>query len=181
MIATVQAAICAALGALPGVATARPYAGDLDASQKATVQVPALLVALARLAIEPDPGTGEVLARAHWSCFVVTREARGAEARGAQAWALTEAVLVAARAATWGVAGCSPAELDQAVPLWQLEERALAVREVRWTQLLRLGEREWDGTAVAPTEVWLGFAPDIGVLHKEEYEQVSIPTIEGGD
>ena len=163
MIGSLERAICESLAALPGVATARPYAGELGDTQKATLQVPALLVALARLAIEPDPGSGEVLARAEWSCFVCVRQARAAEARGAEAWALTEAVLVAARANTWGVAGCSPAVLMQAAPLWHLEERALAVREVRWTQLLRLGVSEWL-SGIAPSEIYLGIAPRIGEM-----------------
>jgi hypothetical protein len=47
-------------------------------------------------------------------------------------------------------------------PLWQFQDLGVAVREVRWRQLLRLGESEWDGTGIVPTEVWLGFAPAVG-------------------
>ena len=169
MIAALEAAICETLGAVSGVATARPYAGELADSQAATLVVPAALVALTRLAMLPDPGTGETLARAEWSAFCCTRNAAGATVRGADAWALVEAVLAAVRAANgWGVAGCMPAELVQVTPLWQLESRALAVREVRWTQVLRLGESEWTGE-VAPEEIWLGFAPRVGAAYVDDY------------
>ena len=179
MIDALHAAICERLGALPGVATCQPYAGELGDTQRATLRVPALLLALADLRVLPDPGTGEVAARAYWALFVCTRHAASAEARGAEAWALAEAVLLALRGQTWGLAGVSPALLEtgvrtddaRVVPNWSLEDRTLAVREVRWSQSLRLGESEWTG-GVAPSEVYLGIAPKIGAAHVDDYWRI---------
>ena len=170
MIATLEAAICADLGTLPGVATARPYAGELDDTAPATLRVPALLVTLAKARVLPDLGTGEIHLRTTWSVLVCTRLASGAADRGQSAWALAAQVLLRARANRWGVEGVTPALLVDAetvsedataAPVWQLENRALAVREVRWSQDLRLGESEWDGEG-QPSEIYLGVAPLVG-------------------
>lgn len=184
MIATLEAAICTALGALPGVATARPYAGDFDQTQRTPVAVPAVLVSLARLVCEPDPGTGEVVALAYWSAYCVARRVQSPEALGAVAWALAEAVLATVRMQTWGLPRVSPAELVEVHPLWKIEDQALAVREVRWTHRVRLGTSEWAPPlvpadpddpdspwvpAVPPETVWLGPAPAIGTPHVEGY------------
>jgi hypothetical protein len=170
MIATLEAAICADLGTLPGVATCRPYAGELDDTPPATLRVPALLVTLALVRVLPDIGTGEIMLRTLWSVLVCTRLATGAAERGQSAWALATAVLLRARANSWAVPGVAPALLAKperaedepsAKPVWQLEGRALAVREVRWSQDLCLGASEWDG-GTRPEEIWFGVAPRIG-------------------
>ncbi len=168
-----QSAICADLGALPGVATCQPYAGELEDSARATLRVPALLVLLTRLRVLDDPGTGEVLARTYWSVFACTRHAGGEEERGRLAWALASQVLLRARASRWGLSGVSPALLARpdrvdeesgASPLWALESRGVAVREVRWTHDVRIGASDWDGVGVTPSEVFLGIAPRIGEM-----------------
>lgn len=189
MIERLQSAICTQLGALPGVATARPYAGELEGHARATLRVPALLVMLARLRVLPDPGTGEIAARTYWSVFCCARHADNAEARSDAAWALASAVLLAARGNRWGVTGVSAALLETSsrvddesliVPAWDLEDRGVAVREVRWTQDLRLGVSAWDGVGVTPAEVWLGIAPRIGEMDgtAEDYWRVDAPPTE---
>jgi hypothetical protein len=186
-IIALQRAICTTLGALPGVASCRPYAGELEGHARATLRVPALLVLLARLRILPDPGTGEIAARTGWSVFACTRHADNPEARGEAAWALAAQVLIAARGNRWGVPGVSAALLaapdrlveDEAgaVPLWALESHGVAVREVRWTHDVRIGASDWDGAGLAPAEVWLGIAPRIGEMGgtAEDYWRVAAP------
>lgn len=181
MLTDLERAVCAALAALPGVATARPYAGELDGSARAALRVPALLVALTRATLQPDPGTGEILARVGVSVFACTRHADTSEIRGRAAWDLVETVLLAVRGQTWGLPGVSPALLGApldalAQPLWSLEDKGLAVREVRWTHDVRLGESVWVG-GDAPTEVWLGIAPKIGAAHVEDYVQIAFEPV----
>lgn len=186
MIATLEAAICADLGTLPGVATCRPYAGELDDTTPATLRVPALLVTLAQVRVLPDAGTGELRLRLQWVVLVCTRLASGAAERGQSAWALAAEVLRRVRANSWGVAGVAPALLAKservedeasAKPLWQLEDRALAVREVRWVQDMRLGASEWDGAGLRPEEVYFGIAPRIGEMDgtAADYWRVAAP------
>jgi hypothetical protein len=185
-VSALQSAICADLGALPGVAACQPYAGELEESARATLRVPALLVLLTRLRVLDDPGTGEILTRTYWSTFACVRHAGGEEARGALAWALASQVLLRARANRWGLSGVSPALLARpgrideepgAAPLWTLESRGVAVREVRWTHDVRIGASDWDGVGVAPSEVWLGIAPRIGEMGgtAEDYWRVDAP------
>lgn len=184
MIATLEAAICTALAALPGVATARPYAGDFELALRTPMAVPAVLVSLEGLVFEPDPGSGEAVGIAHWSAWCCARQPAAPEALGETVWALAEAVTQAVRMQHWGLPGVSPAELTQARPLWGIEDQALAVREVRWTHRVRLGTSEW-GTPLVPSDpadpdsplvpqvppdtVWLGQTPAIGTPYVEDY------------
>ncbi len=43
---------------------------------------------------------------------------------------------------------------------------------VIWSQTLYPGEGIWDGEGVIPTEIWLGFAPEIGEGHEPDYRPV---------
>jgi hypothetical protein len=172
MLKALVEAVCARLGTLPGVATCRPYAGELAASTQAPLLVPALLVVVAELKAAPEDGTGRAALTAALICYVCTRFVGNAVGRGDEAWALAEAVLARAHLARWGLAGVDPARLLGARPIWSFETAAgMAVREVRWAQDLRLGVSEWDGGAT-PTEIYLGIAPRIGPDHVDDYWRV---------
>lgn len=161
MLAALVEAICADLADLPGVATCRPYAGELAAAQQVPLVVPALLVGIAATKAEPTDGSGRVLLRAELFCFVVTRYVGSAVARGDDAWALAEAVLARANLNQWGLA-VHPAQPVGARPVWDFDAVGMTVREVTWTHHLALGDSPWDGVGVQPSEILLGQAPRVG-------------------
>lgn len=43
---------------------------------------------------------------------------------------------------------------------------------VQWAHTALLGASIWDGNGILPTEIWLGFAPEIGPDHVADYVQV---------
>ncbi len=158
---------------IPGVATCTRYTGQLSESARATIQVPALLLAVGEWRAEPDPGTGEVDMDLHCSLFVVARNARGPEARAQDVDALCEAALPLVRLNCWGLAPrVGAARLDRVVPHYSLESQGVGVREIRWRQGVRLGESVWNGGAL-PSAVFAGWAPKIGIDHEPDYEQVA--------
>lgn len=162
-VSALQRAICADLGALPGVATCQPYAGELEESARATLRVPALLLAVREwLPGDPDPGTEQVEVDAQLSLYAVVRHAAGADARASGVDALVEMVLPRLRLARWGLVGVGVALFQRVVPHWGLEPKGLAVREVRWSQVVRLGVSIWDGDGVVPSDVRVGWSPLIG-------------------
>lgn len=43
---------------------------------------------------------------------------------------------------------------------------------VRWAVQCLIGQSNWDGSGVPPSSAWLGWAPDIGEDHVDDYEQI---------
>jgi hypothetical protein len=168
-------AVLERLAQIPGVATCERYAGQLAESARATIRVPAVLLAVGEWRAEPDPGTGEVDVELHCSAFVAARNARGPEARAQDVDALCEALLPVVRLNCWGLAPrVGAARLDRVAPHYGLESQGVGVREVRWRQSLRLGDSIWDG-GVLPSGVWVGWVPRVGADHEPDYEQVADP------
>jgi hypothetical protein len=116
-----------------------------------------------------------VEARLEISLFVAARNAAGAEARQKDITALCETLLPMIRLNRFGQAGVGPAKLAAVVPRYLLEEKGIGVREIRWTQTVRFGDSTWDGAGVAAEEIWVGFAPEIGAGHEDDYIPVCRP------
>lgn len=69
--------------------------------------------------------------------------------------------------------GMAPAALDSAEPMvWEFGEgeSPYAIWSVSFTQLIAVGRDPFDDSdAPAMSEFWLGFAPDIGKAHQDDY------------
>ncbi len=162
ILASLVDAVCADLATLPGVATCRPYAGELAEAKQSPLLVPALLAGVVEVKAEPADGSGRVSLRADLFTYVCVRAVGSATARGDLAWALAEAVLARVNLATWGLA-IHPALPLGARPLWDFETLGLAVREVRWSHHLSLGVSAWDESGLPrPSEILVGHAPRVG-------------------
>lgn len=174
MLSDLSDAILATLADTPGVGTCELFAGQVgdDGQVGKSVRTPALLLRLARLDPGQDPGTGQVGVSAHFSLYVIARNARGAEARGRDITALVEHLLPRMRLTRWGVAGVGCAEIGRAMPHYLMESKGFGLWEIEFTHWLALGESVWDGEPWIPDEVWVGLEPLLGPAHVDEYERV---------
>ena len=43
---------------------------------------------------------------------------------------------------------------------------------VEWEQQFDIGQSVWDGTGVVPTEILLGYVPEVGIPHEDKYYEI---------
>lgn len=172
MLFELQEAMISMLEQIPGVASCERYAGQLEDSARALLRVPAVLLAYGEWKPEDDPGTGQVDLELHGSLFVAVRNASGKEARANDVDALVEAILPVIRLERFGVEDVEPLQLDRVVPHYLLEGKGVGIREIRFRQSVRVGESEWDGAGVTPSDIYVGYEPVTGPDHVGDYDQV---------
>jgi len=44
---------------------------------------------------------------------------------------------------------------------------------VEWEQQFDVGLSVWDGTGIVPTEILLGYVPEVGIPHEDDYVEIS--------
>lgn len=153
----------------PALATVEFYREDRD-----ELPVPACILDLCEFegAPEDDPGTGQLAVMARFEAeFIIgfrTPEAK-----------MSLRLLVAAFSAflhekRWPGGLTGPARdihayKDDFKPALDQYE----VWCVEWRQIVHLGESVWSGAGVTPTTVYLGFAPEIGAAHEDDYIKVA--------
>lgn len=171
-----QDAVVAGVSEIPGVAEAKPYAGQFspDDNKRVSFRAPALFVGLAGSRDAEDPQTGELLLPMEVVVFVVAHQARRNE-RANVAADLAEAVAALAYRNRWGYEHCDRAglpSLDNRF-LTAFDRQGLALWTVRWHQSVAVGECAFDAEGVAPTEIYLGVSPLVGPGNEEHYTLVA--------
>lgn len=162
----------------PDLVTVEAYRLD-----RKSLPVPACLIELTEMDAVPDndPGTEQLAVNARFEARLVIGFRQGDKNPKLEIRKLAAAVANFIRAKRWGcpigaaeVVGAYPddfdPELDQ-FECWRVE----------WQQLIYLGDTVWKDEGATPSQVMLGFAPNIGPGHEADYTEVTrLPDIAGG-
>ena len=178
----------------PDLRTVEFYRGEgNDHDDRKTLPAPACLLSLTELESaddDEDPMTGQLAVVAHFEAELIIRFTTPNAKRSIRKLAAAFAAWLRKR--RWAnpnnpskklptgpamVIGAyqddftnlMPGQRDK--PLDQFE-----VWKVEWRQLVHLGESEWKDEGEVPTTVYLGMAPEIGIPHVDDYEQI-IPQV----
>jgi hypothetical protein len=160
---------------LPELRDTGTHPSPLDATelQRLALALPAVrLVHLGADQVEPVE-SGEIDAELRLAAFTVTGEAPGLH-REAAAAAIVEALLTLIPGQRWGETTAHPAREATAANLTTegVAHLGLALWEVAWRQKVRLGQAILSGDGTLPTELYLGFAPEIGRAHEPRYVRI---------
>lgn len=170
-------AVLADLKEIPHVATCERYAGQFDASEvkRVSFTAPALFFAcLGGEETDLDPMTGQTLLKVRCIVFVVAKNARGRDTRKSQALSLAEAVLLRARKQRWNTTYAEPVEKRRLENLYSpaTDKTGMALWSVTWEQTLCLGENTWAEEDPEIDEICVGWAPNIGAGHEQDYTSI---------
>jgi len=172
-----QAAVDHLKIALPGLRSCDLYAGEFAGGElsRASLAAPAVLVACLGATRGADHGNGEYTFLARYSAYCLTRHAGGREQRGVLALELAEAVLAQIESGRFGLAGVSAAKVTRIDNLYgeAFDKAGVALWAVSWEQQLLLGADIWAGDGVLPSQLFVGYAPEIGVPHTDDYFEVT--------
>lgn len=143
--------------------------GDYQVSRK-KIMTPAVLVELMDMeaAPEDDPGTEQLAMLTKWVARVVIDFATASPALEARKRAA--ALGHFAHQQRWGHP-VSPARVTVIGPdAFDPDLDRLEVWAVEWEQIVHIGPSVFDDEGVVPSEVMIGYAPEIGIPHEEDYE-----------
>jgi hypothetical protein len=175
-----QASVDFLRGRLPGLGSCDIYAGQLTGGET-TVQVPistpAVLTAFIGATREGAVETGEVDWLCRLAAYCITRHAAGRADRAVTALELAEQVLGHIDGRRFGLTGVRPARVTRVENLYSraFDTAMVAVEAVTWEQTVRVGTDEWTAEGVRPESLYLGFAPEIGAGHEDDYIPVCRP------
>jgi len=165
-----HAKIAAAIQAkFPDLKTVEFYREDRD-----ELPVPACLLDLREFEDEPsaDPGTGQLAVVARFEAEFILPLRTPRAKLSARVLAASFAQFISQR--RWP--GC-PVGVAEHIHAYKSDFKPeldqYEVWCVEWRQLVNLGESVWKDDGAAPTTVFLGFAPDIGLGHEADYVQVA--------
>lgn len=160
-----DAIVASIASAFPVFQTVEAYRED-----RRSLPAPACLVQLVDLEPDPaaDPGTEQLAVVARFEAQVVLGF-REANARRA-APKLAAALALHIQRKRWGLpveaATVTAIEPDDFSP--ELDQ--FEVWRVDWQQIVHLGPSVWTNDGILPTEILIGYAPDIGPGNEAEYE-----------
>ncbi|RSZ56146.1 hypothetical protein HF313_09755 [Massilia atriviolacea] len=163
---TIVAAIRARFPALRTVAFYRDVGTDLP--------VPACLLDMSGFdaAPEVDPGTGQLPVMLQFKAALTIASSTAAPQLSVRVLAAAFAAFLHEKRWPGGMTG--PA---QAIRAYKDEARPLPDQYqawcVEWRQVAHLGHSVWNDDGVAPTTVYLGFTPEIGIGKEDRYIEVT--------
>lgn len=170
---TQQAAVAYLEAQLPGLATCAAYAGEFAGTEitRASVKCPAVLVACLGVTREKEVECGQVDWRCRFAAYCLTRNAAGREQRAVSALELAEQVLAKIDKQRFGLTGVFAAKVARLDNLYaaKFDKASMAIWAVTWEQTVRLGEDEWAAEGTRPESLYVGFAPEIGAEHEDDY------------
>lgn len=155
----------------PDVKSSEVHGGQFNLRElaKFSTKSPAFRVALYEFDSTPVGG-GEVDHACGLSLAVITTDKKGLP-REEGAVNLTERITqILASGERFGFSGAFPSESVSARNLYggELSAKGVQLWEIRWRQTVRLGEPE-QADGVLPSELYIGFAPEIGADHEDDY------------
>lgn len=164
----VHAGIIAAINAqFPTLATVEAYRLD-----RKTLSLPACLIELTEMDVEPDPGTEQLAVMARFEAHFVIGFRQGALNPKLEVRKLAAAFAVFARLQRWGcpigpaeVIGCYPDDFDPELDQYECWR-------VEWRQVIHLGESIWTDIGPTPEPVY-SWAPNIGIGNEHYYRELA--------
>lgn len=162
-----QAILGSISATFPDLVTVEDYREDRKLP--APNQLPACFVELTELepSEEDDPGTEQLAAYAAFEAHLVIGFRTPQAKRDIRKRA--SRLLVHLRKQRWGL------PIGPAVPVRAYEDPfspeldQFEVWTVEWRQLVHLGTSVWTSDGTTPSQVMIGYTPDIGVSHEDDY------------
>jgi hypothetical protein len=169
-----HASVARLKGVMPGLGSCEIYAGQLTGGEmevQVPIPTPAVLPAFLGANREGAVETGEVDWKCRFAAYCVTRHAAGREHRAVSALELAEQVLAQLDGQRFGLTGVRPARITRVDNLYSraFDAAMVAVEAVTWEQIVRMGADEWAAEGVRPESLYIGFAPEIGAAHEDDY------------
>ncbi len=154
--------------------------GDYGESRKSLL-VPAVLVELIDMEAAPDadPGTEQLAVVTHW----VARAVMSFKAVNAkiEVRKLAAALGNHVHQQRWGLP-VAPAKVTIIGPdAFDPDMDRFEVWAVEWEQVVHIGASVFDDTGIVPTEVLIGYTPDIGPGHEADYHPFDGELTVGGE
>lgn len=155
---TFVAAVVTHLGAIEGVTECKAFGGRFDeaALKRFGAKTPAVAVAVLRIPRSRTVDTGELACRLQMGAFLVVQDGRDGS-RDALALRLSERLLLAVQAATFGVSGVRPAEELAAENVYSsgVQKQGVAIWGVTWTSEVRVGTDAYAPGDGFLDEIWV--------------------------
>jgi len=157
----------------PAVKSCKKHPGQFDMKElaKIAVQAPALRVAVYEFFKVAEVDGGEVDFACGFSLAVITTDKKCLP-REVSAVNLSEQLSrLLAKGQTFGCDYAFPSHSVTARNLYggELSRKKVQMWEVRFRQIVRLGDPDWQPEGIAPTKVYVGHSPKIGDGHEEDY------------
>jgi len=164
------------LGRVETVAAYDPFPGTDEQDAKALL-TPALLLELESIDPEPEDGTGRQSLRLTFVAHCVLSFRTLAVQMELRVFAAD--VMNHIRYNRWGYPGAVADPEAIAAQPGEFKPGLAGFDSflVRWEQVVQVGEDQWNASGILPTIVYLGYAPDIGAAHIDDYQQI-IPEAE---
>ncbi|WP_034765491.1 hypothetical protein [Chrysiogenes arsenatis] len=163
---------------LPHLRECRPHPGRFDLAElrRLSATTPSVLVATLGMVAAEELSTGERGLELAMAAFVVTSDQRQL-LKDVAALNIVEALALHLPFQRWGLPWAFPATAVQAENFYSgdVDRAAVAFWAVSWRQKVRLGTRWDDGPdGVLPTSLYVGFTPEIGIPHEDDYWQIGV-------
>lgn len=136
------------------------------------IKAPAVLIEMDDLVPSEDPGTGELAMVARFVAYAVLERTPKADLQAASL-----ALAVALKVTQGGRFGqpVGPAKVIRvARDEFKPELVGYAVWAAEWTHEILVGESVWDGVGVPVTQIMVGWSPDIGIGHEDDYVEATL-------
>lgn len=138
-----------------------------------SLNLPTVLLELADAEPGQDPGTGELAIKTRWEARCVYDPTAPRAELAVRALAMSVAHAVWRRGALGGGLRCGACRLERLGPdALRPELDSYLVWVVEWTAQIHVGQSVWDGEGVMPSQIFLGYAPRVGIPHESEYEPI---------
>ena len=174
MINDLLLAVCGQVKAwLPALKTCEPHEGRFDKEELKRVsgRAPAAYAAVLALGRPLVNGSGQQDVPVTFALYVATAD-RPNLPRRESALNIAEALVARINGQQWGGTDTVfPADAASAKNLYSgaISGKGVALWAVTWSQVVRMGDDVWAVDYPLPTRLYLGFAPDIGEGHEDDY------------
>lgn len=150
---------------------------DLAELERFAVNTPAIYISLLGNPSLDDLNTGERDVELTLAAYVVTTDRDGLP-RFEAAINLVESLLTHIPDSRWGQGGTFGAKQVISNNFYNdsIDNLGVALWNVTWKQVIRLGESVWDAKGTLPTELYLGLVSEVGIGHENDYS-----VIKGGE
>jgi len=164
-------------GQIDGLQTSQRYSGqfEVDPILLDTFARPALFIATTSWEkASVQPGDGRIALKVGFSAHIVTEKALHSTPENL-AMDLALAVTTAVEGGRMGIRDAQVANLQQArLCLDESLNNAGLVRwEIRWDQVIYLGESQWPELEPVPLDLRFSHVPEVGFGHEQDYHRMA--------
>lgn len=161
--------------ALPALKRCEVHGGrfDLKELRRVATKTPAVFVSLLAAPEIKVVVTGERDVTLSIAIYIITAD-KPRLPRNVSAINILQALLLLIPINDWGLKKINPPELITAQNLYSgdVDKHGIAMWAISFKQTVRLGKDIYLEDGVIPTEIYWSESPDIGVSHKDSYEQI---------